>query len=356
MNLKNILQSGYDFNSGEYELKLKYVLFNSLLIFNIAMVSIALVIRLINFQFTNALLNIIYLIFALLSLYFARKSKNHFKFLIYFVLFFSYLIVSLAFHSGLNPIAGISWYTILLMSAFFLKQNRDGIIIFILSLLTIIIIVVNKNIYSPTEIALGIIPLFASLMFMIFFEKRNEDFKIQLEAQKEEYLHQAQYDDLTGIANRALFMDRLNHALVVAKRSNDKVAVIFIDLDHFKEINDSLGHHIGDLVLREVAQRLKTHTRESDTIARLGGDEYAIILNSFGTVDRIKNIITKLIDAMKIPIIVDNEELNITFSLGVTIYPDDGLQTDILLKNADTAMYRAKADGKNRYFFYEKGL
>jgi len=356
MDLKNILQSSYDFGNDEYELKLKYILFNSLLIFNIFIVGVATFVRLANLQYANAFFDSVYVTLGLITFILARRSKQRFNSLVNFVIFFSYLIVTLSFSTGLNYIAGISWYFILLMTVFFLKGNREGVIVFILSLVSIILITLKEELYSSTTIALGIIPFFGALVFMYFFEQRNQNLKKRLENQKAKYLHQAQYDDLTNIANRALFIDRLEHASTVAKRSNEKIAIIFMDLDHFKEINDSYGHYTGDKVLIEVANRLKSQIRESDTIARLGGDEYSIILNKFGNIDAIKNIIHKLINVMQEPILVENKKLSITLSLGVTIYPDDGIKTDILLRNADSAMYKAKANGKNGYAFYKKPL
>ena len=356
MNLKNILNSGYDFKDDEYELKLKYILFNSLLIFNIFIVSVATFVRLVNLQYINAIVDIIYVLLGLISFFIARRSKDYFNALVYFVIFFSYSIVTLAFSTGLNHIAGMSWFVILLMTVFFLKGTKEGLSVFLISLISIILISSNILTYSSTEIALGIIPFIGTLVFMYFFEQRNKNLKELLESQREEYAYQAQYDDLTSIANRALFLDRLSHALKLAKRSNSKVAVIFIDLDHFKEINDSLGHHAGDIVLKEVAQRLQAQIRESDTVARLGGDEYAVIIDTFSSLSVVNNIVKKLLDAMNEIFIIDNNELKVTLSLGITIYPDDGTKIELLLKNADAAMYRAKADGKNRYSFYDKGL
>jgi len=355
MNIKNILNSAYDFKDDEYELKLKYILFNSLLIFNILIVSIATFVRLANLQYLNAIVDIIYVTLGLISFFLARRSKEHFSALVYFVIFFSYSIVTLAFSAGLNHIAGLSWYVILLMTVFFLKGTKEGMIIFILSLISIIIVTSALLEYSVTEIALGIIPFFGTLMFMYFFEQRNKNLKELLEAQKEDYAHQAQHDDLTSIANRALFLDRLSHVLKLAKRSNSKVAIIFIDLDRFKEINDSLGHYVGDMVLKEVAQRLQSQIRESDTVARLGGDEFAVIIDTFSSINILNTIVKKLINSMNEVFIIDDNELQVTLSLGITIYPDDGTTVELLLKNADAAMYRAKADGKDRYTFYDKG-
>jgi diguanylate cyclase (GGDEF)-like protein len=247
-------------------------------------------------------------------------------------------------------------YFILLITVIFLKGPKEGIVVFILSLISIILITSIWHHHSSIDIALGIIPFFVALMFMYFFEQRNNNLKNLLEAQKKEYLHQAQYDDLTEIANRGLFMDRLSHALAIAKRSNKQVAVVFIDLDHFKSINDSLGHHTGDLVLQEVAKRLKLQIRESDTIARLGGDEYALVLDSFSNIKVLKNILKKLLTTIDEPFIFENNKIEVTLSLGVTLYPDDADKADTLLRNADAAMYKAKANGKNGYSFYNTSL
>ncbi len=352
MKLNNILTSGYVFENDGYELRLKYILFNSLLIFNVIIVTIATFVRLANMQYTHALFDITYVLLAVITFFLARYKKSYFNKLVYFVIFFSYLIVTLVFISGLNPIAGISWYFILLMTVFFLKGNRAGIIIFLISLLSIIWISLHRDTWTFSEIALGIIPFIGLFVFMCFFEKRNNEFKIFIEKQKELYAHQAQYDGLTGVANRELFLDRLTQALKLAERARTKVAVFFIDLDHFKEINDSLGHHIGDEVLIEVASRLQSQIRDSDTFARLGGDEYAIIVNSLHDIDKLSQIIQKLFDIMKSPIIVEEHQLSVSLSLGITIYPDDGLTRELLLKNADKAMYKAKESGRNTYSFY----
>ncbi len=199
---------------------------------------------------------------------------------------------------------------------------------------------------------MGIIPFLGSLFFMYFFEKLNKALKDTIEEQKELYHHQAQYDGLTKIPNRGLFLDRLSQSIKSAKRSKTKVAVLFIDLDYFKDINDSLGHDIGDSVLVEVAKRLNAQIRESDTVARLGGDEFAIIIDSFNEIRVVNNIVEKLFDSMAYPHECKENSLKLSLSLGITIFPEDSEYIETLLQNADKAMYRAKKSGRNTYCFY----
>lgn len=171
-------------------------------------------------------------------------------------------------------------------------------------------------------------------------------------ATQEQLRHLATHDSLTGLPNRILFHDRLQMAIKKNQRKKEKLAVLFVDLDHFKQINDSLGHPVGDKLLILVAKRLQMLLRESDTIARMGGDEFNILLDEIGNTERLIDICEKLIQAFKEPFILDKHRLYTTLSIGISIYPDDGSNTAILLKNADTAMYRAKNEGRNTYRFY----
>ena len=353
LKLKNILHSGFIFDSDEYELRLKYVLFNSLLIFNVLVVFVAIFIRFFQEQYIHAVADLVYVVFGIAIFLIARRSRKYFDKLVYIILFISYLVVTAVFYSGLNSIVGHSWYFILLMSVFFLKGNKEGIVVFIISFLTIAYISYVKYHYEPPEIILALIPFLCSLFFMFYFEKRNSNFRKRIEKEKEKFMYQAQYDNLTNIANRRVFLDRLYQALEASKQTNEKVAVFFIDLDHFKEINDTFGHNTGDIVLKEVAKRLKAHIRRTDTLARLGGDEYAILLNNFTHKHILENIVEKFFNAMKKPILLEDKKLFITLSLGIAISDTDSLETKILLKNADEAMYKAKTSGRNRYFFYE---
>lgn len=177
-----------------------------------------------------------------------------------------------------------------------------------------------------------------------------------LNLQREQLEYQANHDYLTNLPNRVLFIDRLEQSINRAQRDKNKIAVLFVDLDHFKEINDSLGHDIGDKILVEVSKRMKNQVQKSDTLSRLGGDEFCIILNDIVNVGAVTDIIMNLKDGLKEPIQVENNTLYIGMSLGVSIYPDDGEDASSLLKNADAAMYKAKDDGRNTYCFYDEEM
>jgi diguanylate cyclase (GGDEF)-like protein/PAS domain S-box-containing protein len=161
--------------------------------------------------------------------------------------------------------------------------------------------------------------------------------------------YQAYHDALTGLANRRLFNEHLSLALALAARRNCPIAVLFLDLDHFKLVNDTLGHTMGDVLLQEVAKRLKSCVREGDAVARVGGDEFTIVLQDLETRDDAAVVAQKVLRAIAAPIEMTGHRLYVTVSIGITIYPDDGIDAETLLKNADNAMYRAKAEGRNTY-------
>ena len=171
--------------------------------------------------------------------------------------------------------------------------------------------------------------------------------------QAEERVHHlAHYDELTGLPNRSMFNQRLNHALVQARRHSKPLAILFVDLDRFKNINDTLGHEAGDRVLEEVAQRLLGCLREGDTVGRLGGDEFVVLIEELAEPMHVAAVAQKILAAVVKPFIVGVQEFNITASIGISTYPDDSEDMQGLLKNADISMYRAKAQGKNNYQFY----
>ena len=167
-------------------------------------------------------------------------------------------------------------------------------------------------------------------------------------AQAEEQIrHLAYHDPLTELPNRLLFRDRLNVALSQAQRQRAHLAVLFLDLDRFKIINDSLGHNVGDSLLQAAARRLVSSVRETDTVARLSGDEFTILLTEIGSTSDAIRIARKVLEAIRQPFSLAKREISVTTSIGVAVYPDDGNHADMLLKNADTAMYQAKENGRN---------
>ncbi|MBI3149044.1 MAG: PAS domain S-box protein [Betaproteobacteria bacterium] len=168
--------------------------------------------------------------------------------------------------------------------------------------------------------------------------------------------HLATHDALTGLPNRLLLTERLHQAIANARRSGERVAVLFIDLDGFKNVNDTLGHRMGDALLREVGQRLHLALRESDFLARLGGDEFMIVLELISEGEDAGTVAEKLLELMREPVRIDGHELQISASIGIALFPDDCDSPEALLKNADVAMYRAKELGKNTYQFFSSDL
>jgi diguanylate cyclase (GGDEF)-like protein/PAS domain S-box-containing protein len=168
--------------------------------------------------------------------------------------------------------------------------------------------------------------------------------------------HSAQHDFLTGLPNRMLLDDRVNQAIILASRHMKKVAVLFLDLDGFKHINDSLGHHTGDKLLQSVAKRLAACVRGSDTVSRQGGDEFVVLLSEMDESADAAVSARRLLEAVAKAHLINQHDLHVTTSIGVSVYPDDGLDAETLIKNADTAMYQAKENGRQSYRFFKSSM
>jgi diguanylate cyclase (GGDEF)-like protein len=198
--------------------------------------------------------------------------------------------------------------------------------------------------------------------------ERSIRYAVERKRAEEQVMHAAYYDNLTMLPNRLLFNDRLLNTLILAGRNRKEVAVLFLDLDNFKRINDTLGHRLGDLLLKDVAARMTGCVRKSDTIsrtaiellnssvARMGGDEFAVLLPELSQFEDAARVVTRILEAMSHPFSLEGHDIFITTSAGIAIYPFDGADVDTLLKNADTAMYHAKSQGKNNFRFYEQQM
>ncbi len=173
---------------------------------------------------------------------------------------------------------------------------------------------------------------------------------------EEQVKHLAFHDPLTNLPNRLLFSDRLTLAVAQAHRHNQRLAVLFLDLDRFKVINDSLGHSVGDELLRQVAERIQEYVREGDTVARLGGDEFTLLVPGITAEEDAAKIAKKICDAIHDPFWIDGRELFVTTSMGVAVYPSDGHDAETLVRNADSAMYRAKEQGRDNYQLYTPAM
>ncbi len=187
-------------------------------------------------------------------------------------------------------------------------------------------------------------------------EQRVRERTIELERAETATRHQAFHDSLTDLPNRALLRDRLEQALHTAQRHGRQVAVMFLDLDRFKLINDSLGHGVGDKLLVTISSRLRTGLRKKDTIARLGGDEFVIMIDDFDSTDFLAKVAMKIVDVVSQPIEIDRHVLHASTSIGIAVYPDNGANVETLMQNADAAMYRAKDSGRNCFMFYHKAM
>lgn len=224
----------------------------------------------------------------------------------------------------------------------FLENLLGTIIIYFLFLL-IIYILINKMRKKEAEYT-----------FKLKSDIQRKTKKIQ--KQKEILHEQAYHDTLTGLPNRALFQERLKYAIKHAKRYKKNMALFFIDLDHFKEINDSLGHTVGDDLLKEVTNRFNSLIRDDDTLARLGGDEFTIIMENLEKVHNASILAEKLQQSLSDPIHIDEHTIYITCSIGISAYPQDSQDAESLLKYSDIAMYKAKEEGRNNIQFYSSEM
>lgn len=211
--------------------------------------------------------------------------------------------------------------------------------------------------HSQPSLALGLLAGLAILpMFYAGLLRELENANLQLARQVDETAHAATHDALTGVANRALLYDRLNLAVEQARRRNTRVAVMFLDLDAFKEINDSLGHHAGDELLQQVAQRLTEQLRRADTIARYGGDEFVVLFDNLHNDNDAAAATERLTGVFARPFVIAGVLRHVTGSIGMAVFPFDGADADVLLRNADRAMYHAKETGLNRCQRYTRDL
>jgi diguanylate cyclase (GGDEF)-like protein len=219
-------------------------------------------------------------------------------------------------------------------------------------------VLANKNTFTFEMRVSNIDKLFSVRAFSpdhgviaTFFEDITERSNAEQQIQKMAY-----FDQLTELPNRSLFFDRLDQAMARAIREKNSLALFFLDIDRFKNINDSLGHSAGDQLLKGVAQRFKQQIRSSDTLARLGGDEFVVVATNLGTELNASYIAQNLIDTLQAPFQICGKDLHISTSIGIAIFPDDGNDTETLIRNADLAMYSAKEAGRNRFCFYSKEM
>jgi diguanylate cyclase (GGDEF)-like protein len=209
-------------------------------------------------------------------------------------------------------------------------------------------------------IVVGTVSVLGVTLVLSVFDARLEfndnRFTRSLQAANEKLLYQATHDALTGLPNRVVLAERIQHAIDASERARKRFAVFFIDLDGFKAINDSLGHRAGDAVLKELAGRLRDNLRKEDLVARFGGDEFVVVVEDIEDGAAAASIATKLFDCFREDFNAIETRMTVSPSIGVSLYPDNGTTLEVLLKNADAAMYEAKANGRNSYSFFEPAM
>ncbi len=376
---ENYLTSGFEFSDDEYELKSKYIFMNSMFAAVLIVVTVLMVLLILKENYVFAGANAIFLVLNFFFIYLLRKSRTLYSVIIPVILLSSIVLVTIAL--SLNPAehVRVAWFLVIIVLAFFLGGKPLGSAATFLSLFSIYSVsFFGSEPMDGYTLFLSSVIITLGALFIYQYEKRstkarkillriNRDLEkrikdetkkrtIKLNEQKAIFEHLAHYDPLTELPNRTLLNDRLKHALARAKRLNTKLALLFLDLDFFKEINDSLGHHIGDRVLKVVAQRLQNELRVSDTIARLGGDEFTVLLEDIHDGAQVVEVAGKLLNSLKESICIDEHEVFLSISIGISTYPDDGDSAQILLQNADAAMYGAKHEGRNAYRFYAKEM
>jgi len=185
---------------------------------------------------------------------------------------------------------------------------------------------------------------------------RSIQYSIQRKRSEEDLIYLAHYDHLTGLLNRTIFTDRLGHALTRATREDDVLALMFVDVDGFKVVNDTYGHHVGDLLLKSAAQRMRGCLRKVDTLARLSGDEFTVIAEDIKEATFAPHVAQKVLDCISQPFTLEGNEVSVTASVGVVVFPFDGRDPETLIRAADEAMYRAKDAGGNAFRFHNEDL
>ena len=353
MGWKRLLTSGFEFRENEEQEELNYILFNTLLLFDILLLVVATILRIAEGNRLQAMINTIFIVAGITTFVLLRKSRSYFTPLFYFMVVFSYILITISFFVETNPLSGISWFFILMMLVFFIRGRVAGSLTFLLLLLTILVVGSLHPHYSKVQLFIGVLPFLSAFVFMYFSERRNEKLHKALEAQKERYAYAARHDPLTRLPNREHFFSSLEEAIREADEKGEKLAILFIDFDNFKMINDTYGHRMGDLVLRHCARHLKQMFLPHETLARFGGDEFAAILHGAGNRPALEKRIQKLLELSRHPVSDGTHTIRVTFCVGCSIYPDDSRDLNELLEQADQAMYLAKADPTTKYLFYQ---
>ncbi len=377
--LKNILSSGFTFKKEEYELKTKYVLLNNLIIILAISLTTAGLFRLLTDNYIQAMIDFSAIFIGSFLIFLLRKmKKGNYKVVAYIMVFSSASLILVSYYISNGVININTWFIALIIPIFFILGYK--IALFMAFIFMFMIAMLNLN-YMPTDTVnqlFGYVPLFLSIIFLHIYEYRfyqftqilrdinnNLEKKVKektlertnvLEEQKNILDYQAHHDVLTSLPNRTKFQKVIKKMMNYAQSNDDNLSILFIDLDHFKNINDSYGHDIGDKVLQITADRILNCIRKEDTLARFGGDEFVVLINNYHDKSDIEVIAGNIIACISKPLEIDTMTMFVSCSIGISIYDETIRTYTDLIKYADTAMYKAKENGRNRYKFYASNM
>ncbi len=368
--LNNFLTSGHVFSEDEYAYKTKISFLNVVILLTSLIVFVLTILQ--YHKHILVLINSLFIIVSLVSIYMMRKKKNFYILASYIFIFYAFSTITFLLIKYPNVYIRSSWLLVLITFSFFSIGEKGGVFVYFLSIFELVFLYSLSTIHVDAY-SFYVIISFITLNTLIIsqYEKREMAAKRRLREandtleekvgqetkklleQKNAYRKLAYYDSLTSLPNRSFFQEQLKYALATSERNRTKVGVLFIDLDNFKEINDVLGHHVGDLVLKKIAKKLKSVIRKSDILSRLGGDEFTVIINDLKANSDAGIVAQNLRKAISEPFWVNEHEFFLSASIGISIYPDDSLSTEDLIKCADTAMYSAKHTGRNLTHYYQ---
>ena len=389
--LNNFLHSGFDFDDKEYELRSKLTLLNGLVGIGLLIISMLTLYLWQNGKINLVVVNCLFIVLNFSLLYALRRSRQAYEKVIPFMMLDTIIWIALVMAAFPAEQIRVAWFLVMIILSYYLGSSKLGIAVTALSVIALLTVeyFVDTSFNSYT-LTLAITIIILASYFSYLYERRNNrsrEILIRANGTLEEMIksktekgfnlykkstqklvknseklkekndaleHLAYHDILTGLPNRALFYDRIKHAIDKAKRNKTEFAILFLDIDRFKEINDSFGHQIGDEVLKVVAERLHKELRALDSIARLGGDEFTVLVEDLSSVYSAEDIAQKLIQVLREPISVKGYKFYITNSIGISVYPHDGEEAELLLESADAAMYGAKRDGGNMHQYHTR--
>jgi diguanylate cyclase (GGDEF)-like protein len=344
--LQNFLTSGLQFEESERELELNYFFFNSILFINVIIVTVGSVIRFINTEYLHAGFDLGFCFASIILILLARRGKHFYFPISYAVLIISFILASSIYILNPNSIIGTSWFLVILMASFYFLASLERTVTFIASIGIITWVGLSTD-RTFGEIFLGLLPLASAYFFLRFADSKHHILRSNIEEQKEHFAHHATHDSLTGVYNRYYFFNALNDTILASEKSQTSFQLFFIDIDDFKQINDTFGHMAGDHILKFLAKRIEEELDSRSILARFGGDEFVIIsFNNTGTNDKLKPL-ECLKRTINHPFFYEGKSIALSLSAGIAYYPEDGTTAKELLKQADQTMYHTKLDRRH---------